>query len=140
MSRSKSKRNYSPDIFACLAEDDTTFGMVYYSMLQHESFIQLSSSAKLIYMYCRVQYSSKMARSCLYKHAEENGITYPAGCFVFPAKHQRVYGINDRSNFRKHMQELINKGFVERYEDNKHRWKVTVYRFSQKWKNNDGSV
>lgn len=139
MSKSKTQRKYSPDVFACLSEEDTSFGMVYYSMLHHDSFINLSSSAKLIYMYCRVHSSSKIARSCLYKHAEEEGFTYPSGCFVFPAKHQRIYGFNDRSNFRKHMRELIDNGFIERFEDNKHRWKVTVYRFSQKWKNNDGS-
>ena len=137
MSRSKSKKNYSPDVFACLSNGDTSFGMVYHSMLQHESFIRLSNPAKLTYIYCRVQYASKIGMSCLHNHAEEDGATYPAGCFVFPAKHQREYGINDRSNFRKYMQELIDAGFIERYEDNKHRWKVTVYRFSQNWKTND---
>ena len=133
MSRSRRvKRNI--DLSACIPGNDTTFGMIYYSMTQHKSFQSLSNPAKLIYMFCRVQHASKAGRACLYKHSKESGFEYPSECFVFPSKHQKVYGIKDRSNFRKYMCELIDKGFINRYENNQHRRKVTVYAFSQKWK------
>ncbi len=128
------RRTRSVDFTACIGSSDTRFGMLYVSMLKHPRYISLSPPAKQLYTLCRAQWSSKEARACLYKHAQEHGLEYPEECFVFPAKHQREYGINSPSNFNRAMKELISAGFVERYEENKHRWKVNVYRFSTGWK------
>ena len=43
------------------------------------------------------------------------------------------YGLQ-RTNSQRYFKELIEKGFIEKYESNKHRKKVNVYRFSSKWK------
>ena len=69
----------------------------------------------------------------LHNHSEEFGVKYPDSCFVFPAKQQLEYGLQ-RTNSQRYFKELIEKGFIEKYESNKHRKKINVYRFSSKWK------
>ena len=69
----------------------------------------------------------------MHNHGEEEGIKYPESCFVFPAKQQLEYGLQ-RTNSQRYFNELIEKGFIEKYEPNKHRRKVNVYRFISKWK------
>lgn len=111
-----------------------TYGTVFDSLLKSETFIQLSPPAKNLYVCCRNQLISKEGRRCLHKHGEETSVNYPSGCFVFPAAQQRLYGWNDTGNFHRYMNELIEAGFIQKYEGNKHRWKVTVYKMDTRWR------
>lgn len=124
---------YRPDYAACKGAGRQTFGTLYHSMLTDKRFIDLPMSAKVVYMACRVQATSKNGRACLYKHAKAEGTEYADNCFVFPTKQQREYGFKDRGNFSRSMQTLIDEGFIDKVEDNKHRWKTNIYKFSSKW-------
>lgn len=128
------KKEYKPDYYASLGNAKDTFSTLYDSMITSEKFKQLSLPAKNVYYLCRNQYTSRRGRECLYNHAKEYGITYPDGCFVFPAKHSEVYGLK-RAYVSKYLTELEKAGFIKRYENNKHTWKVNVYQFSTEWKN-----
>lgn len=128
------KKTFKPDKFASKEGNHESFGTVYHSMVTDDKFKKLSNMAKEVYFYCRIQLTSKESRECLFNHGKEQDITYGDGCFVFPSKHQQGYGFMDRGNFSGWMQELINAGFIERVEHNKHRRKVNVYRFSTRWK------
>lgn len=127
------KKNYVRDTFASCKDKDT-FGSIYESMVLSPAFIELSSREKVMYMLCRVQASSKTAKSCIYNHATENEREYEKNAFVFPAKHMAKYGI-DRSNGNKLLKQLEEKGFIEKVECNKRQRKINVYRFSIGWKN-----
>lgn len=118
-------------------KDGDNFGMIYASLIKSKAFKQLSGPAKQLYITLRVHANTKECRSCMYKHAESEGFEgmhYPETCFVFPGKQAALYGWSDRGNTRKYMKELQRAGFIKKYEDNGHRWLVTIYQFSGDWK------
>lgn len=132
MKRKKKERYY--DLNASLTKTDT-FGTIFDSMLKHDSFLRLSPTAKLLYIYCRNQAQSKEGKTTLYNHGNEYNIQYAHDTdFVFPAKHLKEYGL-DRRNADKYFKELIAAGFLVKRECNKVRYKVNIYSFSDKWKN-----
>lgn len=112
---------------------DSTFGIVYESMLKSEAYKSLSAGEKIMYVCCRTQATSKDSKMCLYNHAKEFGTMYSDNDFVFPATHMEKYGF-DRSNGGKLLNSLIAKGFLDKKEANKPRKKVNVYSFSSRWK------
>ena len=126
------KKKRKIDYTACVSANDT-FDMIYNGMLKHMAFRNLSLGARYFYILCRVN-SKGDGRSCLYQHGKENNTLYTEHDFVFPAKQQAAFGI-DRSNGSKYFKELMAAGFVERKEENKHRQKVNVYTFVDKWRN-----
>lgn len=131
------KQTFKPDYYASKCGKHETFATVYDSMLKSEQFKNLSLSAKFLFLLCRNQLTSRAGRETLYNHGKEFEILYPDSCFVFPAKHQREYGLNDCSNVTKGLKELENAGFIRKYECNKHCWKVNVYQFATDWKNKE---
>ena len=116
------------------AEANEPFGRVYSSVLKSEQYRNLSIGARQLYCCCRAQESSRKGRQCLFRHGVEDGndsyVEYRD--FVFPARHLSEYGI-DRSNAVKWFGELEDAGFITIREKNKHRRKVNVYSFSDKW-------
>ncbi len=132
MSRRKSK--FEPDKTACIGNGEhENFGTIYESLVKSKQFQSLSMPAKLIYMYCRINARTSSGRACLFNHGNEEGMVYSDEEFVFPASQQAEYGLK-RTNTYRYMQELIKAGFIEVHEQNKHRHKVNVYRFSSQWK------
>ena len=130
MSRGK-KRKYK-DLRASVSGNDY-FGTVYDGMCRSKAYRNLTIGARHFYTLCRVQARSTHGRACLYKHAEEYGLTYGEHCFVFPASHLAMYGI-DRSNACRYFKELEAAGFIKQVESNKAVRKVSVYEFSSGWK------
>lgn len=120
------------DLYAGNGPNDR-FGTVFDGMVTSEKFQSLSLGARYFYILCRVQSQSKHGKACLYKHREEYGRTYGDKCFVFPASHQRMYGV-DKGNSSRYLSELTKAGFIECIENNSHMRKVNVYAFSDKWK------
>lgn len=128
-------KRFKPDYNACIGKDEhENFGSIYESMVKSDQFRALSNPAKLLYVYCRIQHQSGSGRACLHNHEKEEGVKYPQTCFVFPAKMQLEYGLQ-RTNSQRYFNELIKAGFIEKYEANKHRKKINVYRFVSDWKN-----
>lgn len=126
------------DTFASESGSQEKYFMMYESMMKHPSYINLSNTAKNLYNVCRTQARSKQGRSCLYKYGKaEHGEEwiYNNSYFVLPAKHQKEYGLNNRSNVSKYIKELIDAGFIKCVEKNKHRHKVNVYQFCTDWRN-----
>ncbi len=129
---SRKKQRFN-DYSASLDKNDN-YGTMFVSMCQSKAFQSLTCGAKNFYVLCRVQAQSEQGRRCLYRHADSEGKKYISGIdFVFPAKHQKAFGIAN-SNGSRYFKELIKKGFIELKEQNKHRHKPNVYTFSTKWK------
>ncbi len=131
MKKRKTNSDYT-DMTASIKANDR-FGMLYDSMVRSEQYQALSIGAKQFFTCCRIQANSKHGKACLYNHGLEDGSTYTDHDFVFPATHMAKYGY-DRSNGHKYLDELIIAGFIDRKENNKHRKKVNVYTFSERWK------
>ena len=130
MSRSAKKKYL--DNAASLGESDF-FGTIYDGMCQSKQYQSLSIGARQFYTLCRVQSRSSHGKACLSRHGQEENTTYTDYCFCFPAKHLKLYGV-DRSNANRYLNELINAGFIDLLEQNKHRKKINVYCFSSRWK------
>ncbi len=130
------KKRSKSDPTATMMDGDN-FGMIYASLLKSNAFNELTLPAQLLYVTLRVHANTKECRACMYKHAEAEGhenMYYPETCFVFPGKQAALYGYHDRANVARYLKELQRAGFIKKYEDNKHRWKVTIYQFSGDWK------
>lgn len=138
----KSKYNRRIDMHASLGNDHDPFGSVWQSMLLSPQYQALPLEAKHGYTLCRVHWQSSESKRTLHNHElEVNKNTseddvehhYDKVSFVFPGKHWEMYGIKRQQGARI-MNTLIKHGFIEKVEDNKHCWKVNVYRFSSAWK------
>lgn len=133
MARKKTNNKYKPDYNASCSLQDN-FGMIYESMVLSEAYKSLTIGQKQMYTLCRIQANSEQGRRCLYRHGEQENITYNVKTdFVFPEKHMERYGIKGQ-NGRKYMKDLIDKGFIVLKEKNSHRRKPNVYSFCSKWK------
>lgn len=130
MSRSNKKPKFK-DIYASSKANDN-FGTLFESMLKSSQYQSLSIGAKQFYTLCRVQARTKGGTSCLYNHGNETDTSYKDCDFVFPASHLESFGIN-RSNASRYFKELVQKGFIEYKERNKHKKNVNVYSFSNRW-------
>ena len=127
------KKQYKPDIYASTGNRDT-FAMIYHGLITSDAFQSLTCGEKMFYVICKIQSKSRRGLECLYKHGKEEGVQYNTDQdFVFPAEHMKEYGY-DRSNGGKYLNALIKKGFIKRKEQNKHRYKVNVYSFTDEWK------
>lgn len=133
---SKRKANRKIDHHASCGNDHDTFGYVYSSMLKHPAYIGLPLEAKQGYTLCRNQLHDSASRRILYNHAAETGEKYNDSCFVFPAKCWKEYGITRQQGSRI-LNTLIDRGFIRRVEQNKHRWQANVYQFCSDWKKTD---
>lgn len=145
---SKKKSNLAPEW--ATPDVGSRFGFVYVSLVQSEQFNRLPCAAKVFYFDCVAQLHDSTAHAALMYHIREDlelcGETqatittrlkeigdYKNGYFVFPANHMEKYGYA-RSTGTNLMKTLIEAGFVEKVEENQHRWKINVYKFSSKWK------
>lgn len=128
------KRKTYYDSNAAKDPEGDTYGALFASMMKDSKFQHLSWPARELYTLCRVQAQTKKGIACLAKYNLDKGKEYDIPrCFVFPATHQKEYGLNPRNTTR-YFNELIKAGFIERVEANKYTREVNVYSFSPKWK------
>ncbi|MBR6172760.1 MAG: hypothetical protein IKQ49_06270 [Eubacterium sp.] len=129
----RKKKAKTPQPYADIG--NTNFAMVRDGLLQSAAFQALTVGERYFYIVCLVQARTQKCGKCLYNHAREDGKEEPYSewSFVFPAAHMRAYGY-DSGNGSRYLQMLTEKGFIERVENNKHRQRVNVYRFTTKWK------
>lgn len=131
---SRKKVQAKPDFNASAGEKDRYFARIYPGMLQSKAFQSLTPGARVFYICCRTQASSSEGRSCLFKHGKEFGVMYnPETTFVFPTSHLERYGYK-RPNAIKYFRELTDAGFIQVIENNSVRFRVNVYAFASKWR------
>lgn len=120
-------KTYTRDSKASCIERDT-FGSIYESMVLSDVFQRLSCGARVFYMYCRVQATSKDNRLWLFTLADERD-TIKDGCFTFQPTRLAEFGIK-RQNAQKYIHELMAAGFIEIIDNCCH---ARIYKFSDKW-------
>lgn len=137
MAAGRKKKTSNIKYDKCFCGDDVKD--FFFFPLRH-SYITSPAVAKLppaqfkMLIYCLMQTQAGDARATLIKHGEESGREYDIHCFVFPDKQMRKYGLEPR-HARPALNNLIDKGFIEKIEGNKDRRLVNVYQFTDKWKN-----
>lgn len=122
MSR-RGKSKFKPYTFEKIGNANLS-AVLFASMLQSNAYLDLSSNAKVLYTYMKLQ---------LYGQAEK-----PQGkqdCFVFnKAMYTKVYPLfKNGEQFTKHCHELIRNGFIEEIENGHTTRTKNIYRFSDKW-------
>ena len=132
----KKKTSRKIDYHASCGNDHDTFGTVYSSMFKHPKFISLPLEARQGYTLCRLQLHDSDSKRILYNHAAASGERYDDSCFVFPAKCWNSYVISRQQGSRI-LNTLVDRGFIKRLEQNKHRFQANVYQFSSEWKKTD---
>lgn len=128
---------------------EKTFAMLYADLRLSDQFKGLSGAAQRFYTDCRINASRTAARKSLAAHISEDmqgedhteiqkaiNKMFDDGCFVMPAKHLELFGYTRQQGYN-YMLELQKAGFVEEVEQNKHRRKENVYKFSTNFKNPD---
>lgn len=127
------------------------YGFLYVDLMKSLKFQSMSKQAQLFYIVCLANYHDDVARASLKKHIRDDNLLagrdeftdvdyyLSNGYFVMPAKHMEEYGYK-RSNGSKLLSELIEHGFIDKVENNKHRKKVNVYKFSTRWKSKKRST
>lgn len=124
------------------------FTMIHADLVLSPEFQALDHSSQYFYYCCRINAVTEEGWGALEKHTRESNIRmgqdesidlryrgdYKNGFFVMPASHMEKYGYS-RQQGSKLMKKLVDAGFVEVVERNKHQQKMNVYRFSTKFKN-----
>ncbi len=88
-----------------------------FSMMKSQAWKQLKAISVKLYLYLKLKYRGD------------------ASIITFTCTYKEVYGelsLCDRS-IKAAFDDLINKGFIELEENNRHRMKKNVYRFSENW-------
>lgn len=133
MSRRGGKRDNNPRL--SLTEKDW-FATIYEGALTCQAFIEMSQSARLLYFACVSQNMSGKGKANLHLFNEQHGTDYNEkdGYFTMPNTRLKAYGLKPNTCHSRSFKELINAGFIEVIENNKHRHIENIYRFSLAWK------
>lgn len=149
------------------ADSFSNYAMISNDLLKADPFRELTNAERLMYLVLVTHSASSDCVTCLYwtlrAYHEKTGKVIPeidlqeqvgtrarkkqfgSPFFVFPEKHMKQYGYT-ASQARKLIKALIEKGFIEKYcNDKAHCLSTengladfsqmpTVYRFSEKWK------
>lgn len=116
--------------------DKDNFAIIYEGALTCKQYISMSPTAKQLYIACISQNMSKKGTANLHLFNKQHGTNYneKSGYFTMPNKRIKDYGLSPNTCHKHSFKELINAGFIEVIENNKHRHIENIYRFSAAWK------
>jgi hypothetical protein len=130
-----SKKKTENDQFLSLTDKDR-FTYIYDGTLTSKQFTSMSPTAQRLYFACISQRMSAKGLAHLHLFNQQHGTDYHEknGYFTMPNKRLKDYGLKPDTCYRHSFKELINAGFIEVVEDNKHRHIENIYRLSKAWK------
>lgn len=133
MSRKYDKKPNDP-LLSLTNKDNYTY--IYDGTLTCKQFISMSPTAQRLYFACISQRMSGKGKANLHLFNEQYGTNYNEqdGYFTMPNKRIKDYGLKPDTCYRTGFKELINAGFIEVVENNKHRKIENVYRLITAWK------
>ena len=130
-----SRRKKDNDPLLSLTTKDR-FTYIYDGTLTSKQFTALSPSARLLYLACTSQRMSSTGLANLHLFNQQHGTDYNEdnGYFTMPNKRIREYGLKPNTCRTKSFKELVDAGFIEVVENNRHRKIENIYRLSTAWK------
>lgn len=134
MSRRKNVKKDNDPLLSLTDKDRFTY--IYDGTLTSKQFTALSPSARLLYFACASQRMSSKGLAHLHLFNQQHGTDYNEknGYFTMPNRRIKDYGLKPDTCYRTAFKELINAGFIEIVEGNKHRHIENIYRLSTAWK------
>ena len=133
MGRRSGKKDNDPRLSLT---DKDNFAIVYEGALTSKQYTSMSLSARQLYIACIMQNKSGKGKANLHLFNEQHGTDYNEreGYFTMHKKRIVDYGLKPNTCYRTAFKELINAGFIEVVEGNKHRHIENIYRLSTAWK------
>lgn len=133
MSRRKSKKDNDP-LLSLTDKDNYTY--IYDGTLTSKQFTSMSPSAQRLYFACISQRMSGKGKANLHLFNEQHGKNYSEqdGYFTMPNKRIKDYGLNPVTCYKTGFKELVDVGFIEVVENNRHRHIENIYRLITAWK------
>ena len=133
MSRRKVKKDNDP-LLSLTDKDNYTY--IYDGTLTSKQFISMSPSAQRLYFACISQRMSGKGKANLHLFNEQHGKNYSEqdGYFTMPNKRIKDYGLNPVTCYKTGFKELVDVGFIEVVENNRHRHIENIYRLITAWK------
>ena len=133
MGRKYDKKPNDP-LLSLTPKDNYTY--IYDGTLTSKQFTSMSPSAQRLYFACISQRRSKTGLANLHLFNQQHGTDYNEddGYFTMPNKRIKEYGLKPNTCRTKSFKELINAGFIEVAENNKHRKIENIYKLSTAWK------
>ena len=133
MGRRNGKKDNDPRLSLT---DKDNFAIIYEGTLTSKQYTSMSPTAKQLYVTCISQNLSKKGTANLHLFNQQNGTNYNEknGYFTMPNKRIEDYGLKPNTCHSKSFKELIDNGFIEVVENNRHRHIENIYRFSTAWK------
>lgn len=131
--RSNAKKDNDP--LTSLTDKDW-YAIIYDGALTSKQYTSMSLSARQLYVSCISQRTSGKGKANLHLFNQQHGTDYNEkdGYFTMPNKRLIEYGLKPGTCHRTSFRELINAGFIEVVENNRHRHIENIYRFSAAWK------
>ena len=116
--------------------DKDNFAIIYDGTLTCKQYISMSPTAQRLYIACISQRMSGKGKANLHLFNEQHGTKYNEqdGYFTMPNTRLQAYGLKPNTCHAYTFKELINAGFIEVIENNRHRHIENIYRFSTAWK------
>ena len=135
MGRRKTAKKDNDPLTSLTAKD--WYAVIYDGAMTCKQFTELSQSARLLYIACISQRMSGKGKANLHLFNQQHGTDYNEndGYFTMPNRRIKDYGLKPGTCHRTSFKELINAGFIEVVEGNKHRHIENIYRLSTAWKN-----
>lgn len=133
MGRRSGKKDNDPRLSLT---DKDNFATIYVGALTCKQYTSMSLSARQLYIACISQNMSGKGKANLHLFNEQHGTNYNEydGFFTMPNKRIKAYGLSPNTCHKKSFKELIDNGFIEVVESNRHRHIENIYRFSTAWK------
>lgn len=133
MSRRKVKKDNDP-LLSLTDKDNYTY--IYDGTLTSKQFTSMSPSAQRLYFACISQRMSGKGKANLHLFNEQHGKNYSEqdGYFTMPNKRIKEYGLNPVTCYKTGFKELVDVGFIEVIENNRHRHIENIYRLITAWK------
>lgn len=128
-------RKQNNNKWLCLtARDNYTY--IYDGTMTCKQYTSMSLSARQLYIACISQRMSKTGTANLHLFNEQNGTNYNEydGYFTMPNVRIKAYGLRPNTCHAYAFKELIENGFIEVVENNKHRHIENIYRLSTAWR------
>ncbi len=127
------KSRYIPKRFESAGTNKDTSANIYESMLLSDAWKDLTDKARYVYLCCKAQYYGKRKPAKDFPEMEQ---FQSEMCFYFSKKDFVKYAICTQGNegrTYKHIDSLIQHGFIECISNGQAHKKKSIYKFSHKW-------
>ena len=130
---SKKTNSYMPKPFeSTIGSKKDTSANIYMSMLKSNAFMSLTSSQKVLYLYCKSQQygmpTNERAKSELIDKLEDFTVSEYKWKETF-----KLYSKANRSKFYKDMNKLIEVGLIDCVRPGQSSRTKNIYKFSSRW-------